>query len=41
VPFRIFMLQQHIKTLQNELNLYENKNKKNPHILKNNFMMFF
>jgi Fic family protein len=38
-PFRIFMLCQHIKTLQNELNLYQNKDKQNSS--KKGFTMFF
>ncbi|MDR0413123.1 MAG: Fic family protein [Dysgonamonadaceae bacterium] len=38
-PFRTFMLGQHIKTLQNELSLYQNKDKQNT--AKKGFAMFF
>jgi len=39
-PFRVFMLSQHIKTLHNEVNLYNNKNQRIKPVNKG-FMMFF
>jgi Fic family protein len=41
VPFRKFMLCQHIKTLENEINLYTNRNHKKTGSLNRDFVIFF